>query len=177
MQRSGFSVTAFEPDPLHFDILTRNLELNDAQAVIPIRAAISDRDGMMEFVRVRGNTTGSHLAGAKANPYGDLDRFEVEVRPCRLVVQGADFAKIDAEGHEVTILRSVPRDRWAHLDAMVEVGTEENAHDLFEYFKSLPVRLFSQKTGWSNVAVKEDMPISHREGSLFITGKKEMPWG
>lgn len=177
MHRNGFSVTAFEPDPVHFDLLNRNLKLNDASGVTPVQAAVSDRDGKMEFVRVKGNTTGSHLAGAKANPYGELDRFEVEVRACTAALEGADFAKIDAEGHEVTILKAIPPTRWASLDAMVEVGTPENARELFEHFKGLPVQLFAQKTGWSRVTHEADIPTSHREGSLFVSSKAEMPWG
>lgn len=176
MNRNGFSVTAFEPDPVHFDLLRRNLKLNDASGVTPAQAAVSDRDGKMEFVRVKGNTTGSHLAGAKVNPYGELDRFEVEVRACVAALEGADFAKVDAEGHEVTILKAVPPDRWAGLDVMVEVGTHENAHELFDHFQGQPVHLFAQKIGWSRVTREADIPTSHREGSLFITSKVEMPW-
>ena len=176
MAHNGFSVTAFEPDPVHFDLLKRNLELNGATGVTPIQAAVSDHDGKLEFVRVKGNTTGSHLAGAKINPYGELDRFDVEVRACMAALEGADFAKIDAEGHEVTILSAIPPSRWARLDAMVEVGTTENAHALFAHFRDRPVGLFAQKTGWSRVAQESDIPTSHREGSLFITSKAEMPW-
>jgi FkbM family methyltransferase len=176
MARNGFSVTAFEPDPVHFDLLKRNLELNGATGVMPIQAAVSDRDGRLEFVRVKGNTTGSHLAGAKSNPYGELDRFDVEVRACMAALDGADFAKIDAEGHEVTILSAIPPSRWVRLDAMVEVGTSENARALFAHFRDLPVGLFAQKTGWARVVQENDIPTSHREGSLFITSKAEMPW-
>ena len=176
MARSGFSVTAFEPDPVHFDLLKRNLALNSAAGVTPVQAAVSDRDGALEFVRVKGNTTGSHLAGAKSNPYGELDRFHVEVRACMPALDGAYFAKIDAEGHEVTILSAVLPSRWGSLDAMVEVGTTENAHALFAHFKKMPVSLFAQKTGWSRVVRESDIPTSHREGSLFITSKTEMPW-
>ena len=176
MARSGFSVTAFEPDPAHFELLGRNLTLNDAATVTPVQAAVSDRDGTMEFIRVKGNTTGSHLAGAKTNPYGELDRFDVQVRGCAAALDGADFAKIDAEGHEVTILKAIPADRWQTLDAMIEVGTPENARDLFGHFAGLPVNLFAQKSGWSRVTQEADIPTSHREGSLFITAKSDMPW-
>jgi FkbM family methyltransferase len=176
MARNGFSVTAFEPDPVHFDLLKRNLQLNGATGVTPIQAAVSDRDGKLEFVRVKGNTTGSHLAGAKSNPYGELDRFDVDVRACMMALDGADFAKIDAEGHEVTILSAIPASRWERLDAIVEVGTTENARALFTHFIGLPISLFAQKTGWSRVILESDIPTSHREGSLFITSKTEMPW-
>jgi FkbM family methyltransferase len=176
MSRSGYEVTAFEPDPVHFRLLKQNLAYNRAERITPIEAAVSDHRGKTEFVRVKGNTTGSHISGAKANPYGELDRFSVDLVPFEEAVRTADLVKVDAEGHEVVILRSLPPERWNSLDAIVEVGTPENAAALLEHFKPLPVRLFSQKTGWSLVRDYAHLPTSHREGSLFITAKPEMPW-
>jgi FkbM family methyltransferase len=177
MARAGFDVTAFEPDPVHFDLLTANLARNAIDTVKAVRAAVSDADGQMEFVRVVGNTTGSHLAGAKAKPYGPLDRFAVPVQAFAPIADGADFAKIDAEGHEVTILKSLPAATWARLDAMVEVGTAENASALFEHFRSIEVGLYAQKIGWERATAVGDLPTSHREGSLFVTARGRLPWG
>ncbi len=177
MARAGFDVTAFEPDPVHFDLLKANLERNSIRSVTPQRAAVSDADGQMEFVRVVGNTTGSHLAGAKANPYGPLERFAVPVRAFAPIAAAADFAKVDAEGHEVTILKSVPAATWSKLDVMVEIGTAENAASLFEHFRRLDVGLFAQKIGWERATAVDDLPTSHREGSLFVTSRGRLPWG
>jgi FkbM family methyltransferase len=177
MSRCGFSVRAFEPDPVHVALLKRNLELNAATSVDIVQAAVSDHEGTMEFVRVKGNTTGSHLAGAKANPYGDLDRFTVEVQSFADAVTGADLVKVDAEGHEVVILTSLSKGGWASLDALVEVGTPQNAAELFAHFQAIGVLLYAQKSGWARVTRLSDMPTSHREGSLFISAKANMPWG
>ncbi len=177
MARAGFAVTAFEPDPVHFDLLRTNLERNGIRSVTPERAAVSDTDGQMEFVRVVGNTTGSHLAGAKANPYGPLERFAVPVRAFAPIAAAADFAKVDAEGHEVTILKSVPTAAWSRLDVMVEIGTAENAALLFEHFRRLDVGLYAQKMGWERATALDHLPTSHREGSLFVTSRGRLPWG
>lgn len=177
MARAGFAVTSFEPDPIHFELLEGNIARNAVTTVNPVRAAISDTDGVMEFVRVVGNTTGSHLAGAKANPYGPLDRFSVPVRAFAPIAKQTDFAKIDAEGHEVVILKSVPAETWRTLDVMAEVGTPENAAALFDHFERLGVNLLAQKIGWNRATTVEDLPASHREGSLFITSRSQLPWG
>lgn len=177
MARAGFEVTAFEPDPAHFELLEANLARNGIGTVTAVCAAVSDADGEMEFIRVEGNTTGSHLAGAKANPYGPLSRFPVPVRSFAPIAAKADFAKIDAEGHEAVILRSIPAETWEGLDVMVEVGTAANAAALFEHFQNLKVGLFPQKTGWTAARRVEDLPVSHREGSLFITARGALPWG
>ena len=177
MARAGFNVTSFEPDPVHFDLLKANLDRNAVVSVTPERAAVSDADGQLEFVRVVGNTTGSHLAGAKANPYGPLERFPVPVRAFAPLAAEADFAKVDAEGHEVKILTSVPRATWEKLDVMVEIGTAENAAALFEHFRKLDIALYAQKIGWERATSVEHLPTSHREGSLFVTKRGHLPWG
>ena len=177
MARAGFHVTAFEPDPIHFELLQANLARNGISTVTAERAAVSSADGELEFVRVVGNTTGSHLAGAKANPYGPLDRLTVPVRAFAPFAAAAEFAKIDAEGHEVVILTSVPAETWDRLDVMVEVGTAGNAAELFEHFRRLDVRMLPQKIGWTEATTVEHLPTSHREGSLFVTRRRRLPWG
>jgi hypothetical protein len=87
-----------------------------------------------------------------------------------------DFAKVDAEGHEVTILKSVPAETWKRLDVMVEVGTPANAAALFDHFQSIGVGLYPQKTGWQRAISVGHLPTSHREGSLFVTSRPGLPW-
>jgi hypothetical protein len=130
----------------------------------------------MEFVRVLGNTTASHLAGSKVNPYGDLERFSVKVEAIEPIISWADLIKLDVEGHEKEVLLATNRDHWLNTDALVEVENESNAVSIYEYFKMSGVRLFSQKTSWQIVRKVEDMPTSYREGTLFVTCKSEMPW-
>jgi hypothetical protein len=84
--------------------------------------------------------------------------------------------KIDAEGHEKEILLAVPRDAWAHVDALVEVESRSNAAAIYEHFTGLGIRLFSQKINWRPVGRMEDMPFNYREGTLFLTSHDEMPW-
>ena len=177
MARAGFHVTAFEPDPVHYDLLQANLARNGIDSVSALKAAISETDGVLEFVRVLNNTTGSHLAGAKTNPYGPLERFTVPVQAFAPLAAEADFAKVDAEGHEVTILKSVPAETWERFDVMAEIGTAENAAAIFEHFQRIGVSLLPQKIGWEKAIRVEDLPTSHREGSLFVTRRPALPWG
>ncbi|MHB9023837.1 MAG: FkbM family methyltransferase [Armatimonadota bacterium] len=176
LDKCGFTVRAFEPDPTHFSLLTRNLALNDCRQVEPHNAAVSTKPGSMEFVRVLGNTTGSHLAGAKQNPYGDLERFDVPVHPFAPLLAWADLVKMDIEGHEREVLLATGRDDWESTDALVEVENADNAAALYEHFTALSVNCFSQKNNWLRVHDVEQMPTSYREGSLFISTKEAMPW-
>ncbi len=91
LSRAGFDVRSFEPDPVHADLLRRNLALNDAKTDLH-QAAVSLKDGTTEFVRVVGNTTGSHIAGAKSDPYCELERFPVTIEAAAPHLAWADLA-------------------------------------------------------------------------------------
>jgi len=176
LDKCGYKVKAYEPDPQHYQALQRNLRLNDRHNIQAFNKAVSSAEGEMEFVRVMGNTTGSHLAGSKASPYGELERFPVKLESILNIIGWADLMKLDAEGHEKHILLATGKEAWEKTDSIVEVENEKNAVSIFEYFRELKVNLFAQKINWQKVRKAEDMPNSYKEGSLFISCKKEMPW-
>lgn len=175
LARCGFSVRSFEPDPIHLERLKANLALNGVRSDVR-PAAISLVEGKTEFVRLVGNTTGSHIKGAKSNLYGPTEVFEVKLEAAAPHLEWADLAKIDIEGHEAALLTGLPHETWHSTDAVLEVGSEANASQIFDYFKGSSVNLFAQKIGWQRVVSPADMPTSHRDGSLFLTAKPEMPW-
>lgn len=176
MARAGFKVRSFEPDPITMKNLKENLALNECKQNEAVQAAVSDKKGSAEFVRVLGNTTGSHLAGAKSSPYGDLEKFPVEIVAIQDQLDGVQFMKLDAEGHEVVILKGIDVSKWKNLDAMVEIGTPENAKAVYSHLSKLGVHMFAQKSGWQRIQDERGMPTSYKEGSLFITSKDAMPW-
>jgi len=177
LARCGMSVRAFEPDPHHFALLRDNLARNGCVRVDARNEAVSLERGTMEFIRVRGNTTGSHLAGSKSTVYGELDRFPVQVEAFGSLLGQIDLMKMDVEGHERALLCSTRSQDWSALDAVVEIGTAENAAAVFTHLRDIGVNLFAQQLGWRKVERVEDMPTSYRNGSLFISRKSHMPWG
>jgi FkbM family methyltransferase len=176
LDKCGFDVRCFEPDPTHFKLLKENLAINGCKNVKPTNKAVSTQEGEKEFVRVMGNTTGSHLAGCKENPYGDLERFMVEVADIRPHLEWADLVKMDVEGHEKEVLLATPRELWETTDALVEVQDQRNAEDIFKFFTDSQVNLFPQKINWKRAKTVEDIPVNYREGTLFISCKEKMPW-
>jgi FkbM family methyltransferase len=176
LSKCGYEVRCFEPDPKHFEIIKRNLALNNAGKVEPINAAVSAEDGELEFIRVLGNTTGSHIAGAKDNPYGELDKFPVEVKAIGPIMEWADLIKLDAEGHEREILLATTKEHWANTDALMEIQNDKNAKEVYGHFKKIGVNMFSQKINWQKVERLEDVPVGYKEGTLFVSMKEEMPW-
>jgi len=176
MSRCGWAVNSFEPDPTHAHLMQRNLQLNHATSVELVPAAVSDRSGQMEFVRVLGNTTSSHLAGAKPNPYGELERFPVQVQAIGTIMPSVDFVKMDAEGQEKTIILGTTAGHWARTDMIVEIGSEENADAVYTHLQKLGINSFAQKLGWAKVNSCSDMPANYKDGSLYISAQPTMQW-
>lgn len=176
LDRCGYNVVAYEPDPMHFKLFKQNLKRNNVQHVSPINAAVSIKSGTADFVRVLGNTTSSHLLGTKV-PYGPTESFPVKLVDINDILNHVDLIKMDVEGHEKDILLAIKNEYWEKGDCLVEVGTANNAKAIFEHFTSQDITLFSQKTGWDKVSKLEHMPCSYKDGSLFISLKSEMPWG
>lgn len=175
MSLCGWDITCIEPDPVHMGILKKNLTINNITTVKPLEAAVSDVAGEMEFIRVNGNTTSSHLAGSK-QPYGDLTKFQVKVLSIKDIMKEADIIKMDVEGNEKNIILATDHDDWKGTDMMLEIGSEDNAVAVFEHLQNIGVNSFSQKNGWSLVKNLSDVPTSYKEGSLFISVKEKMNW-
>jgi FkbM family methyltransferase len=171
LNRCGFKVRSYEPDPGHFRILKKNLAANKCRNVMAHNKAVSNEVATKEFVKILGNTTGSHLAGSKSNPYGKIERFPVETESIKEIISWADLIKIDAEGHEKDILLATKRSDWRGTDAMVEIQNQDNARAIFKHFKKMNVNLYSQKTNWQKVETVSAMPNGYKEGSLFITAR------
>jgi len=176
MAKCGWDVIAYEPDSAHLKLLHNNLNYNSSTNVQVIDSAVSDKPGTLEFIRVLGNTTSSHLAGAKKDAYGPLERFPVNVESIETIMPAVDFIKMDAEGQEKVIVLGTSAHHWDDTDMMVEVGSVENAAAIYEHLTEIEVRAFAQKLGWKQVQSLDDMPTHYKNGSLFITRKTSMPW-
>jgi len=176
--RMGLTVVAYEPDPNHVTLLAKHVVANEVgDRVKIVQAAVARENGVLEFVRVLGNTTGSHVSGAKEDPYGELEVFEVQGVSVADAVAGKDLVKMDVEGLEADLLTSLDAGHFAGLDMVCEVGTPKNAQIIWSHFNGSGVNLFSQKTGWARVTDVDGMPRNYKEGSLFISSLDAMPWG
>ena len=155
--------------------MKQNFTNNNVSNVEINQRAVSNRKGKAKFVRVVGNTTGSHLEGAK-DSYGDLEHFEVEVEDFRKIIDWADFLKIDVEGHEATLICSTVKDHWAGVDAVLEIGNMENAAKIFNHGqtrnKLLPEDWLATCERCNRFA-----SVSQRRLSLYFTeGKNALAW-
>jgi len=99
--KRGALVVAVEPLPSSYEVMLRNLELNPdlKHRVIPVNAAISGRDGFVEF-------SYSKLMDAGASIYGG-GRFKVRVRSMRLptLVKEVTGMGLDLDKFRVRVLK------------------------------------------------------------------------
>jgi len=106
-------VYAFEPDPLNFSLLKRNIQRHKLTNVVPLQMAISDSvgsaeflgDGMLESALV---SIGSGLV-AHSNRVYDRPTVQVKTITFREACESYGlpvFVKIDIEGSEIAVLAS-----------------------------------------------------------------------
>jgi FkbM family methyltransferase len=175
MSKVGYKVEAYEPDPTHISMIEKNFKLNNIELVNLNQVAVSDIDHKSKFVRVLGNTTSSHIAGAKDNAYGDLETYDVDVVSAKEIFKNSDFIKMDVEGGEAKIILSTTKEDWEKVDMIMEVS-EKNRVAIYEHLNSIGVNMFSQKQAWKKVEVVDDVPANYKEGSLFVSLDNKMHW-
>ena len=179
MKKLGFQVTSYEPDLIHLAQIEKVMKLNNLSTEGLTPRAISDKRGTMEYIRILGNTTGSHLLGSKEEVYGPTEIVSVEVDDILEVLnQGKfDFVKMDVEGHEVVLLNRITTQSISTTDIMLEIGSEKNANEIFATLSEKKISAYAQKINWGRVEKLEDLPSHHTHGSLFLSMQGPPNWG
>jgi FkbM family methyltransferase len=174
----GYEVTSYEPDPIHVSQINKVLSANNFSNVGIVEAAVSNANGTSDFIRVLGNTTGSHLLGAKNSlPYGGHDMFSVKTLDLNEVLEGSfGLVKMDVEGHESTLISHLTPKNLKSADFILEVGSRDNAQNIYSKVNELGLNMFSQKRNWQKVMNISDVPTSYKEGSLLISSTNTMTW-
>lgn len=178
MKKLGFQVVSYEPDSIHLAQIEKVMKLNDLSTEGLTPKAISDKHGTKEYIRILGNTTGSHLLGSKEEVYGATEIVSVEVDDILEVLDEGkfDFVKMDVEGHEVVLLNRITAQSIATTDIMLEIGSEKNAKEIFTILTNKKIPAYAQKINWGRVEKLEDLPNHHTHGSLFLSMQGPPNW-
>ena len=166
----GYEVHSYEPDINHSVIAKDFLEGFSNNTFH--QKAVSNYSGKAEFTKIVNNTTGSYINDKKES-YGPVDIYEVEVEDAKNLSNKFDLFKLDVEGSEVDILKSFEEQHFNNSDFLAEISTEKNRIEFWEYFSTLQVSVYSQKKSWRKVNSIDDLPTSHREGSIFISNENQ----
>jgi FkbM family methyltransferase len=178
MKKLGFQVISYEPDSIHLAQIEKVMNLNDLSTEGLTPRAISNKSGTMDYIRILGNTTGSHLLGSKEEVYGPTEIVSVEVDDILEVLsQGNfDFVKMDVEGHEVVLLNRITTQSITSTDIMLEIGSEKNANAIFSILSDKKIPAYAQKINWARVEKLQDLPSHHTHGSLFLSMQGPPNW-
>ncbi|MEM9526041.1 MAG: FkbM family methyltransferase, partial [Bacteroidota bacterium] len=120
MPASG-TIYSFEPDPLNYQLLCENLQLNEATNVAPVNNALSNQREVMKLYRYENKNLGRHsLLAINSSDYVDIETLILDDY---LAEQGIDFtklnfAKIDIEGYEYFALQGAKK-ALAHIQCLV----------------------------------------------------------
>lgn len=167
----GLKVEAYEPDPKHVILMKKNIKKNNTKGIKVYQCAVSTKNSKMLFTRVLGNTTGSHLTGAKKNVYNDVQQLKVKVVQAKKIIKKNYLVKIDAEGEESKILSSLKKKHFMENDFICEIGSKENAKIIYQKLKKEKMNSYAQKINFKKVKKLKDIPTSYKEGTLFISSK------
>lgn len=170
----GFNVKAYEPDQEHSKQFKKNIALNKLNNVKLFRKAVDTKKGEVTFTKILNNTTGSFIKKAKKNTYGPVKKYKVKTEKFQDILKWSDLIKMDVEGLEAELIKTVNSKNLASKEIILEVGSKNNAKNIFKYSKKNNYNLFSQKSGWKKVKNISDMPHSYKDGSLIITNKNKI---
>jgi len=154
-----------EPNPYALECLRMNIRQNDLRNVTIIPAAAGGENGTMELVSHHGWEAMAHSAALDApwlfntstmgriarclmqrslrhaHPTTATKRFVVQVMPLSRILEEYDvakvsFLKIDCEGSEYEVLRSLDAANWARIQRVVieyhDIGRDRNHVELVE---------------------------------------------
>jgi FkbM family methyltransferase len=157
-----------EPNPNALECLKMNIRQNDLRNVTVIPAAAGGENGTMELVSHHGWEAMAHSAavdppwlfntstmGSSTQPDATLvasrlsktgdQRFVVQLIPLSRILEEHDIAtvnllKIDCEGSEYEVLRSLDAANWARIERVVieyhDIGRNRNHVELTEILRT-----------------------------------------
>jgi len=149
-------VVSVEPQPACYELLARNLAQVGGDRGKAIQAAISESNGVGLMIRVEGNTGASHLIQEQpGNTNSSVLRVNLLTGTQLLQVSGlngVDLIKIDVEGHEEAVLRT-----------LIPVITEQRPRAIvFEHDgdlgdASVPIRRVFDGRGYQIVGLRKSL--------------------
>ena len=168
------SVISFEPEPENCcefrSTRNYNLKNNIKNNTLLVEAGLSDKWGICDFIRVKGNTTANHIKGNR-NFHGEIDNLTVQIIP-HSCFKYPEFMKINIEGHEKILVPSLPSKITNTCDIIIEIHSEEDMNKVYEYANKNKIKIFTQSSGYRRVECFENLPKSNREGYVLLSSKE-----
>jgi FkbM family methyltransferase len=175
-------IIAFEPDKNSFELLKKNIAINNLNDVTIHNSAIADFDG--EAIMYGDFTQGSESVGnTLIKNWGDRSGFTTSITSVvdiseTIKKEFVDYLKIDTEGTELTILKKIEQYLSQVKNIYVEFHEyDDNKYELLEISKILERNYFQISTNSLDLTniLSEKYPLwvkNHKPSVHTIKGIK-----
>ena len=128
-------MTSYEPDPLIFKRLKKNILENKCKNVYPKNLAIFDKSTNLKFTRVINNLTGSHISSEKKKLW-KKNHITVKTQDIKLIINNFDLIKMDIESAEAKVITALKKEEdFKNKIFIIEIGNKINAKKIFYFLK------------------------------------------
>jgi FkbM family methyltransferase len=142
MAKNNAFVNSYEPEPKNFDLLKKNVILNDFYSNVNLfNKAVSDFNGNSKLV-LSDHSTGQHKL--------DTNRFgtrSIDVEVTKIELDKIDFAKIDVEGTELNVLKgmkTLPNKMLIEFNSINLKESGTNYNDFFNFLNKYKIKEISK---------------------------------
>ncbi len=173
----GIKTYGYEPDKEFLGFANSVKKKNKIKNLKLFPYGILDKSKTQIFIRVLGNLTANHVKGAR-DFYGKHKEITCKFKSFNQmnIKEIPDLIKINIEGSESKIAPTIPIKIWKNADVFIEVHNKYNRDNLWRFFKKHKLNVFSQKKNWNKCDKLDDLPLSNKEGYIFVSSKKKMRW-
>jgi len=171
LSKLGFNVSAYEPDYKHYLILKNNIRKNNCKNIKTYNYAIWSKKKILNFNKVIGNTTGSHIVNSKSKVYGEIKKVKVKSVSLNSIIENFDLIKIDCEGSEKEIFKNINLDKLENVDCILEITDKLSREIIWQKLKNSNLKIYSQKNNWKRCKTISSLPKNWKEGNVFISKK------
>ena len=71
---------------------------------------------------------------------------------------------------------TIPLKVWKKADVFYRGAMIKNRDELWNFFRKNRLTVFSQKKNWKRCRKIDQLPLSNKEGYIFVSTKNEMKW-
>ena len=143
MAKNNASVFSYEPEPQNFDLLKKNVILNNFSSNVKLyNKAVSNFNGYSKLV-LSDHSTGQHKL--EKNRFGTKS---IDVEVTKLELDKIDFAKIDVEGTELLVLqgmKTLPNKMLIEFNSTNLKESGSNYEDFFNFLEKYTIKEISKK--------------------------------
>ena len=150
-------VVALEPEPINFNLLKRNIEINGFKNVILLQLAAWNKDGsaVMEIRRnIADHTLSPQFGSTEALFQMEVQTARIDSLTRKIGIRKVDWLKVDVEGAEYKVLmgcRNLLASSRAHV--LIEVHLPEVLEPIINLLKKLGYQIYRMPTRYKQVYI------------------------